>query len=1033
VAATHSAYVAYSEQDTADKLILPYLATEFGFPAAASLDYQAQHTLRLDEDRSGRYDGLYLSGGYPYVILEAKRYAHELTEGDIGQARAYATGPDFDRPVPFLVVSNGREHVFYKRSETIDLLDGRLRYDRITPTPWKAIIADSPGNISRLLDEKELIRILLDIKAQAFRDISASFLDPITGKYDKARHAQLSGFLNQVLEERKKFIGQSTSSEQLNIRQAIEAISLHFTTKILFIKLIEDISAGSDTPRIIHTLFPRLEYNLVGGLFGSKVFHALNHLDETHALRLFAKSKRFYRLLAQDLAEVSWQDIFRYGFSFHSAQYGKLFKAQNYDRFLPSEETLASIRDRLIRIDIRSAVLYGEAAKRLNVIGNIYERLIDDQLRSSIGAVYTPDVTVRFMIALGHQYLGKFRGHKILEPACGSGHFYKQIYRDYVDEVIQHQTQYGPAHDNAAAHAEALEHIFGRDVDPFAVQLTLLGTFLEQLKDNVRPASVTKSSRARQWAANLAIDTQNSLDPITIDPELYFDLQQKTLDLSNARSRQASCHRSLRPDLIIGNPPYGVAVQKGTHYDQVYDLGSPDSYGYFIANALKRLPEGRRVIFIVSSSFLTIKTHCPLRLTILDNSKIIRLIKLNRNMFPGIDIFPVIVELERCSDRALRDQNMYQFFDLWQLHPESDMQELKTVYQTILDDAEGTRKWPFERTRTARYQVRQGVIRGFSRLPLFEGRASLYAFMQDVFTTVAAEIEVETFEGQSRRVRPKTIRGRHVVKLSDIGEVKIGLQCGDNSRFYRAAAGVRGGATRGGYQQVDPRLVASPAMLAALTVEEKARGIQVDDQSTDRYFVPLDKAATSDIDGGLLAQFWRPIEFYVDWSEQAVSRMRALPSAVFRNSQFYFRRGVSFSNTGIYSPTFRLSHGGVFDQTGSCIFSDVFSPEVLLGLLSSTLMKYFAKAFINHGVHAQLDDLPIVIPTAAEIGAIAAKIDEIVVAQYSTSGYDYRPKLAELDSIVFDIYNITNDEREEIVTWYMRHYPKLFNAKAEEA
>jgi hypothetical protein len=222
-------------------------------------------------------------------------------------------------------------------------------------------------------------------------------------------------------------------------------------------------------------------------------------------------------------------------------------------------------------------------------------------------------------------------------------------------------------------------------------------------------------------------------------------------------------------------------------------------------------------------------------------------------------------------------------------------------------------------------------------------------------------------------------------------------------------------------------------MLAALTVEEKARGIQVDDQSTDRYFVPLDKAATSDIDGGLLAQFWRPIEFYVDWSEQAVSRMRALPSAVFRNSQFYFRRGVSFSNTGIYSPTFRLSHGGVFDQTGSCIFSDVFSPEVLLGLLSSTLMKYFAKAFINHGVHAQLDDLPIVIPTAAEIGAIAAKIDEIVVAQYSTSGYDYRPKLAELDSIVFDIYNITNDEREEIVTWYMRHYPKLFNAKAEEA
>jgi len=59
--------------------------------------------------------------------------------------------------------------------------------------------------------------------------------------------------------------------------------------------------------------------------------------------------------------------------------------------------------------------------------------------------------------------------------------------------------------------------------------------------------------------------------------------------------------------------PYGVKVVKGAHYDDVYDLGSKDSYGYFIANAIKRLPEGRRLIYIVSSSFLTIGTHKALR------------------------------------------------------------------------------------------------------------------------------------------------------------------------------------------------------------------------------------------------------------------------------------------------------------------------------------------------------------------------------------------------------------------------------------
>jgi hypothetical protein len=214
------------------------------------------------------------------------------------------------------------------------------------------------------------------------------------------------------VEDRLKFIGGDSKKTQLNITYAVEAISLHFTTKILFIKLIEDLSAGSDTPRIIHTLFPRPEYDLIGGLFGFKVLNALNHLEENSALRIFAKSKRFYKLMGQDIANVSWQDIFRFGFSVHSSQYGKLFKAKNYDRFLPSEDTLAYIRTKLIEIDIRSAILYGTSQTRLNVIGSIYERLIDDELRNSIGAVYTPDLTMRFMVDLAKDHLKTFRGNR---------------------------------------------------------------------------------------------------------------------------------------------------------------------------------------------------------------------------------------------------------------------------------------------------------------------------------------------------------------------------------------------------------------------------------------------------------------------------------------------------------------------------------------------------------------------------------------------------------------------------------------------
>jgi hypothetical protein len=56
-----------------------------------------------------------------------------------------------------------------------------------------------------------------------------------------------------------------------------------------------------------------------------------------------------------------------------------------------------------------------------------------------------------------------------------------------------------------------------------------------------------------------------------------------------------------------------VKVVKGAHYDEVYHLNNRDSYGYFIANAIARLPAGKRLIYIVSSSFLTIGTHQSLR------------------------------------------------------------------------------------------------------------------------------------------------------------------------------------------------------------------------------------------------------------------------------------------------------------------------------------------------------------------------------------------------------------------------------------
>jgi hypothetical protein len=1018
---------SYSEQDTADKLILPFLSNSCGFPKPDSLDYQAQHSVQLNEENVGRYDGLYLHGGYPYAIVEAKKYSHDIEEQDFYQARSYAISNFFDSPVPFIVVSNGRDYKFYKRTSEIDPKDGKILYTSITPSNWNQIICEDHGSVRVVITPNQLIILLKKVKQWVYNDIKSLFFDLQTNKYDLSIENSLQDSLKKIIEEREIYVG-TTTDKQKQIEFAIQTICLHFVLKILFIKIVKDLSSGFDTPRIIHNLFPKEEYSHLGGVFGYKVLNALDEKKRTQALRVYVKSKKFYSKLGKDIAKITYEDIFRYGFNIHTMKYGKILKAKNYDKFFPKCDTLKQIREELINIDIRGIIIYASNESRGNVIGNIYGELIDEELKNSIGAVYTPDDTVKFMANLGHLFLGKFRGRKIVENSCGSGHFYRNIYRMYVDEVISDHLNSGQQPDYRQAHNEALEHVLGRDIDPFAIQLTLLGVFLEQLKDNVKASTLSERGNYKTWKADYYIDCQNSLDPITVNPSRYFDFYL-TLDPEKPKNLLQSCIRALEPDLIIGNPPYGVKVVKGDHYDDIYDLQSKDSYGFFIANAIERLPEGKRVIFITSSSFLTIKSHFKLRKLILDKSKIIRILKLHRSTFPGIDIFPVIIELEKCSDYEQRSDNFYQFFDLWQLHPIRDREELKSVYELILRDLLTIESWPYDHKRIARYKTRQGIINISSLRTIFDGFPNLYQFMDDRENAKDPVVVLKNMETlKDTEFSIKNVNNVNILKLGKIATAKQGLIPPSTRDYYRIVSGVKGGAVKGSYIDVEKDIALTPEEVLLLSNDEKEDGILISDPFHDKHFIPLDKSGSSDISGKSLSQYFRPIEFYVNWSREAVKKMKYDKKGRFQGASYYFKNGISYSDTGIYSPTFRLSQGSVFDQKGSCIFSDYFSTEFLLGILNSKLIKYFVKVFINHSVSSQVDsikEIPVAIPTNNQRNTIESIVHKIIDSQKLDHSYDFYNEQIELDECIYELYNLNDMQKNEVRAWYDRRYPKL--------
>jgi len=117
---------------------------------------------------------------------------------------------------------------------------------------------------------------------------------------------------------------------------------------------------------------------------------------------------------------------------------------------------------------------------------------------------------------------------------------------------------------------------------------------------------------------------------------------------------------------------------------------------------------------------------------------------------------------------------------------------------------------------------------------------------------------------------------------------------------------------------------------------------------TNHRWVPLTM-------GGENIAFWRADDTVIDW-QLGGFRIRQNKSAVIRNAEHYFRRGVTFSrNTGVDLRTRVMQPGTVFDQSSSAIIAGDDS-EVLVSLFNSSVGRYLAQ-FLSPGLSFLPSDL----------------------------------------------------------------------------
>lgn len=528
-------------------------------------------------------------------------------------------------------------------------------------------------------------------------------------------------------------------------------------------------------------------------------------------------------------------------------------------------------------------------------------------------------------------------------------------------------------------------------------------------------------------------------------------------------------------DIVIGNPPYG-GTSIPDPLKSSLNLGSKDPYGAFISRFIAHDPPLKRhgvLAYIVSDTFMTIKSHKPLREQILQ-SFIHRMIRVHPDTFSAtVNTAIIILEREIPPTETNRkslipDDHSCLMADLTQVSiHENYSRFLQLLYRTSAasqigkDVDEGIHimmgdTWLSESSpEYALYRYPQNLIRTNSNIPLFVGSPKLFALMNDT----TASVEFREINGERIPIRKIAINVKPIelIKLSEIADVKVGLQTGDNESYL-----FQNPKAWGNYRSIDKyrKYLLSEEDLQLIQSNGNLRqsvilnGISKDDPTSERYFLgryiaPYDKGGGSDADGGWMPNYWVTTDYFIDWSEWAVTRMQTLTTqernrvqgkvggnsdiaSRFQNPDSYFTGGITFSMRGVYSPTFRFAGPNPFDVMSSKLFTSAMPLSEVLAWLASRLGKSIMKNYLEHTVAFDVDalkEVPIRF-CSQEANSLEQIVTRVMEIQSAEPRYDYASnEQIEIDRLVYEAYGLNEDDIQEVENWYARRYPALAAAQ----
>jgi len=995
---------AYTEADVHSKLFEPDMVA-LGFPprTANQADgewFQEQRALALRRLKSGRtrgqHDGLYLIGNSPIVLCELKRYDGLDSPRELEKAKQqlieYALSEDFSPPPPFLVLYCGKPErtVFWMlRSLADGTLIDEQPYEELGSEVWswgrivsfrrKGEFAKEEVNAERLLEIllHHLDRIEDDLRkdvAQAVRIVGSEKPPGIVSGFGQwlLDHAEVHRRMKELYE--RKLAEVTKPSEKTVSEEMVTQAALNYLNKVFFLNLCEERNLPGFY-RILREFLPETKAITTQttaavflGLLRKKIRDATNEWDPSE--------EEAYRNLRDELTndirehvidQNNWSELIRVAFDLAQEEFPLVYREDAYDYFRPHKETVAEL---VYDLSTKSF------AKLTNEhVGNIYQGLLSSRRRgaegksnrqaqqSKLGAFYTPQGDVDYMVSR----LNLTAESRVLDPCMGSGHFLEGIY----ESLRELHAATGVA-DPDAHQAIVESQVYGGDIDTFATSLAAIRMFLlDEHGTRARPKlyvhDMLLHSPERPGDELFSTEVLEAEGRPKAEAELAVSGDREVDDLQPIDEVEF--------DAVVGNPPYGARkpAYKKSVYARLYGTrkadvkagsvatGDHDTYSMFFASGIERLREGGRLCLITNDSFRTLTGHAALRSYMLRRCKIVEILLTDTKHFEGVSFQfagMAITTLEKCSDAEARANNVMRLVDY--IRDPADFADPAPELVTEL--------------RQADYEVLPDT-------PFFVG------------------VPDELFAS-----------ARDSMSVDEVAKGRVGLQTGEDKRFLA------------GIDSPFPGLektISRDEIATKLDDDQRKGGIQ----ASRPHWVPFAK-------GEGFGEYWRAPQIAINWSEASVAeleRRAALPAGTprktyFRNRDFFFRPALTYSVVSSGRISARLMPAGwAWSDKGSAIFvEDETSELFLLGYLNSALATYFMKKLINTTATAHagyIEKLPFRKPSKKVENAVVNKVKQIVDALKADPDADIAAPRAEIDEIVFDLFEI-RESRDEVLRFY---------------